>query len=93
MDEFLKELMDLITVEANNGDYYLEGYVPGYKLDALINKYFPEFEFTSNNTYQHWFPRVESNPRFQLIADVYNSVIAEQLASDTRILKLFKKDN
>lgn len=90
MDKFLKELMDLITIEANNGDYYLDGYVPGYKLDELINKYFPEYEFTSNNTFSQWYPRKNSPlGNIPLLQDIYNKQIMAQLEP----LKLFRKDN
>jgi hypothetical protein len=96
MDKFLKELMDLITVEANNGDYYVDGYVPGYLLDELINKHFENelgYKFTSAYTYSRWYPRSTSkhNTTMSMIRDTYQEPILRQL-TDTSGFDFFKKE-
>jgi hypothetical protein len=92
MDEFLLALENLITHEANNGDYYLEGYVDGGELADLINKFFPEREFTHHDTYCRWYgPRPKRQPGF--IPDIYGQAIVQQLAKEAGFMKrLFKED-
>lgn len=93
MDQFLKELMDLITIESNNGDYYLEGYVNGSTLSELINKHFPEYEFTDYNTYCRWYP--PSPPKegtfSRFISSVYGPHIVEQLTNNLNSLSSLER--
>lgn len=84
IDDFLHELMDLITVEANNGDYYMDGTVPGYLLDDLINKHFADelgYEFSSADTYSRWYPRTptKSGTIGDFIPKVYEQALIEAL--------------
>jgi len=81
INAFLKELEDYITIEANNGDYYVDGYVESGGLADIINKHFPERQFKDYGTYYHWYPRAKSSLLW--FADVYNEAIVQQLARTT----------
>lgn len=94
MDKFLQELIDLVTVESNNGDYYTDGYVFAEAIATLINEHF-DMSITFTDTYCQWTPRVKSVNDAgvgSLIHKVYAEQIAQQLQRDARILRLFGKE-
>lgn len=88
---FIERLMDLITIEANNGDYYVDGYVDASKLEELINEFYPEYEFNSYDTYCQWYPRNPNAKSVLLLQNIYNKQIIEQLETESKLLDFFKK--
>lgn len=92
MDKFLQELMNLVTDEGSNLDYYLSGYVDADAISELIKKHYG-FNLNVNNLHRN--PRDIPKDTGPVIygatfKTVYGEAIARQLDSIPLFMKMDK---
>lgn len=87
----LTQELKTLCEEANNMDYYTNGYVDGYKLEEIIKKHLdPDFNYYN----PHWGkrPTVDRVPTTaeKTFAQVYNKMVEESLRRSLYLDKIFR---